>query len=46
LARNLDWPKGDNGLRLFCGRDRWVFFTVASRGAAAIMIVYRLHGER
>jgi hypothetical protein len=45
LARaNLDRSKGRNGFRSLCGW--WVFLVVASRGAAAIMIVYRLHGER
>jgi len=44
-TRNLDWSKGGNGFRSL--RMRLVaFLATASRGAAAITILYRLYGER
>lgn len=39
--RNLDWPKGGNGLQRLVA-----FLATASRGKPAITIFYRLYGER
>jgi hypothetical protein len=41
-TRDLDWAKGGKSLQM----QLVAFLARASRGAAAITIVYRLYGER
>ena len=45
-TRNLDWSKGGNGFRRLLQMRLVAFLATASRGAAAITMVYQLYDER